>query len=117
MSSDAPAVSVRNVSKRYRLYDRDRDRLVEWLSGGRVKRHRDFWVLRDVSLEVWPGDSVQLAAPVAVPCPEDVLRVDLDVTGQQQGSADCEKQHQLGQVAALGGGASGRPFGARDHST
>jgi ABC-type polysaccharide/polyol phosphate transport system ATPase subunit len=56
--ADHLLVSIQGVSKRYRLYHRDRDRLVEWLTGGRVKRHRDFWALRDVSLDVWRGETL-----------------------------------------------------------
>ena len=51
-----PAISVRGISKRYRLYRRQSDRLVEWLT--RRARHRPFWALRDVSFDVAPGEIV-----------------------------------------------------------
>ena len=51
-----PAISVRGVSKRYRLYSRQSDRLVEWLT--RHPRHRPFWALRDVSFQVARGEIV-----------------------------------------------------------
>jgi len=57
-TTDQPVVSVRNVSKRYRLYHRERDRLIEWFSAGRLKRHRDFWALREVSLDIWRGETL-----------------------------------------------------------
>src|SRR5437867_9176947 len=50
------AISVRHVSKRYRLYSRQSDRLVEWIT--RRSRHRPFWALRDVSFEVARGEIV-----------------------------------------------------------
>jgi ABC-type polysaccharide/polyol phosphate transport system ATPase subunit len=56
--ADEPAVSIVDVSKRYRLYHRDRDRLIEWFSAGRVKRHRDFWALQNVSLDIWRGETL-----------------------------------------------------------
>ena len=54
----ALAVGVENVSKQYRIYDRPSDRLAESLSRGRLRRHREFWALRDVSFEVQAGTTV-----------------------------------------------------------
>jgi lipopolysaccharide transport system ATP-binding protein len=52
-------VSVRAVGKAYRLYDRPQDRLKHMLLS-RVGRPygREFWALRDVSLEVRRGEAV-----------------------------------------------------------
>jgi lipopolysaccharide transport system ATP-binding protein len=44
------------VSKRFRLYARQQDRLAEWLT--RRPRHRPFWALRDVSFDVRRGEIV-----------------------------------------------------------
>ena len=54
----ALAVGVENVSKQYRIYDRPSDRLAESLSRGRLRRHREFWALRDISFEVQAGTTV-----------------------------------------------------------
>ncbi|MFN0124050.1 MAG: ABC transporter ATP-binding protein [Blastocatellia bacterium] len=51
-------ISVQNVSKLYRIYDTPSGRLKEILLRGRRKYHRDFWALRDVSLEVGAGETV-----------------------------------------------------------
>jgi lipopolysaccharide transport system ATP-binding protein len=51
-------ISVRHVSKMYRIYDRPAGRLKELLLGGRRTYHRAFWALEDVSLEVAPGETV-----------------------------------------------------------
>ncbi|MFN8542847.1 MAG: ABC transporter ATP-binding protein [Candidatus Binatia bacterium] len=56
--ASTPVIAIAGVSKRYRLYHRDRDRLVEWLTLGRAVRHRDFYALRDVSLEVPRGETL-----------------------------------------------------------
>lgn len=68
-----PAISVENVSKKYRLarsgderlpYRTLRDDLVRWASypyralTGRTTRTEDFWALKDVSFEVQPGEVV-----------------------------------------------------------
>jgi ABC-type polysaccharide/polyol phosphate transport system ATPase subunit len=49
-------VAAHDLGKRYKLYTRPADRLLEWLSFGRVRRHEDFWALRDISFEVRTGE-------------------------------------------------------------
>ena len=53
-----PAVSVKGVSKKYRIFPRSRDRLKEALSFGRKKYGHDFWALQDINLEVEPGTTL-----------------------------------------------------------
>ena len=50
-----PSVSVRGVSKKYRIYPSGRHQLREVLSLRRKKYGRDFWALQDIDLEVEPG--------------------------------------------------------------
>jgi lipopolysaccharide transport system ATP-binding protein len=50
------AISIRNLSKIYKIYQRPADILRELLT--RVKRHREFWALRDISLDVKRGEVV-----------------------------------------------------------
>jgi lipopolysaccharide transport system ATP-binding protein len=50
------AISIRNLSKVYKVYQRPVDLLWELLT--RAKRHREFWALRDVSLDVKRGEVV-----------------------------------------------------------
>src|ERR671920_923718 len=57
------ALSVEGVSKQYRIYARPGDRLAESLTRGRVKRHREFWALRDVSFEVERGTTTGIVGP------------------------------------------------------
>ena len=52
------ALGVENVSKQYRIYDRPADRLKESLTRGRLRRHREFWALRDVGFEIQAGTTV-----------------------------------------------------------
>src|SRR3954466_5413146 len=52
------AISVRGVSKMYRIYARPEDRLKQMLWRGRRKYGREFWALRDVSFEVRKGETV-----------------------------------------------------------
>jgi lipopolysaccharide transport system ATP-binding protein len=50
------AISIRNLSKVYKVYQRPVDILRELLT--RRKRHKEFWALRDVSLDVKRGEVV-----------------------------------------------------------
>jgi ABC-2 type transport system ATP-binding protein len=52
------AVSVKGVSKKYRIFPSGRARLKEALSFGRKKYSRDFWALKDIDLEVEPGTTL-----------------------------------------------------------
>jgi len=55
--SDA-VISVRDLSKRFKLYRDPWDRVVEWLTLGRVVRHESFWALQGINLEVMRGECV-----------------------------------------------------------
>ncbi|MBI3894518.1 MAG: ABC transporter ATP-binding protein [Acidobacteria bacterium] len=54
------AVHIREVSKSYPIYERPSDRLKELLTGNRRSYHRDFWALRDISLEIPRGSTFGL---------------------------------------------------------
>jgi ABC-type polysaccharide/polyol phosphate transport system ATPase subunit len=51
------AVEFQDVSKSYAIYDSPGDRLKELLSLNRLKRHKDFWALHDLSFEVRRGET------------------------------------------------------------
>jgi len=55
--SDA-VVSVRDLSKRFKLYKDPWGRVVEWLTWGWVVRHESFWALQGINLEVRRGECV-----------------------------------------------------------
>jgi lipopolysaccharide transport system ATP-binding protein len=65
MSSDI-AIAVKNISKAYQVYDKPQDRLRQFaltrlqkLTGIKARSYyRDFWALKNVSLEVKKGDTV-----------------------------------------------------------
>lgn len=52
------AVSIRGVSKRYRIFPSQSDRFKQMLSFGRVRRGHEFWALRDIDLEVERGTTL-----------------------------------------------------------
>ena len=51
------AVEFQGVSKSYSIYDSPGDRLKELLSFNRLKCHKDFWALHDVSFETRRGET------------------------------------------------------------
>src|SRR3954471_21855296 len=57
------ALRVQGVSKQYRTYARPGDRLKESLSRGRLRRHKEFWALHDVSFELNEGEIVGIIGP------------------------------------------------------
>lgn len=59
MSSDDIVLSVKNVSKRFEMYDKPRHRLQQMLLGPFGKKYyREFWALRDINFEVRRGECV-----------------------------------------------------------
>jgi ABC-type polysaccharide/polyol phosphate transport system ATPase subunit len=52
------AISVKNLGKKYHLYDSPKHRLKEALHPFRKKYHREFWALRNVSFELRRGESI-----------------------------------------------------------
>jgi lipopolysaccharide transport system ATP-binding protein len=57
------ALRVEKVSKQYRIYERPGDRLKESLTRGRLRRHKEFWALRDVDFQIEPGTTVGIVGP------------------------------------------------------
>lgn len=51
------AVEFQGVSKSYAIYESPGDRLKELLTLNRLKRHKDFWALRDISFDVKRGET------------------------------------------------------------
>lgn len=52
------AIRVKDVSKLYEMYDKPRDRLRQFLSRGRRTYYKEFWALKDVSLDVQKGETL-----------------------------------------------------------
>ncbi|MBB2916078.1 ABC transporter ATP-binding protein [Cupriavidus alkaliphilus] len=57
MSSDV-IVHTENLGKCYEIYDRPKDRLLQMLARGRKQYFREFWALRNISLEIRRGENV-----------------------------------------------------------
>lgn len=57
MSSDI-AISVRNLTRKYRIFGHPGDRIKQALTFGRLQFHKEFTALRDVSFEIKKGETV-----------------------------------------------------------
>jgi ABC-type polysaccharide/polyol phosphate transport system ATPase subunit len=56
--SDSIAISVKNVSKKYRLFNSPRERLWETLHPFNKKYHREFWALKEIDFQIPKGATV-----------------------------------------------------------
>jgi len=52
------AISIDNLGKCYRIYSRPKDRLLQTLYRGRKQLYREFWALRNITLEVHRGQTL-----------------------------------------------------------
>lgn len=53
-----PAISIRNVSKCFEMYDTPRDRLRQFFAPKGRKYYREFWALNEISFDVAPGETI-----------------------------------------------------------
>lgn len=51
-------ISIKNLGKAYKVYPSRVARMKEWMGLGATEHHRKHWVLKDISFEVAPGESV-----------------------------------------------------------
>jgi len=51
-------VSVQSVSKKYRLFNSPKERLLEAMHPFKKKYHREFWALRDIELDIPKGTTI-----------------------------------------------------------
>jgi ABC-type ATPase with predicted acetyltransferase domain len=58
MSSTDIAISVRNLTKTYRLFGHPGDRIKQFFSLGLKQYHREFTALKDVSFDIRKGETV-----------------------------------------------------------
>jgi len=52
------AVSIKNVSKKYRLYNSPHERFLEAMHPFKKKYHKEFWAVKDISFDVPQGKTV-----------------------------------------------------------
>lgn len=50
-------IQVKNLSKRYKVYNSTKDRLKDWLIPNKT-HHEEFWALKNINFTVKPGESI-----------------------------------------------------------
>lgn len=58
MSSNDIVLSVKNLSKRFEIYDRPRHRLLQMLAMGKKTFYNEFWALQNIDFEIRKGESI-----------------------------------------------------------
>ena len=53
-----PLISIRNITKKYHTFDSDWHRFLEAITNGRIRRRHEHWILKGISLDAEPGDSI-----------------------------------------------------------
>ncbi|MBO5605571.1 MAG: ABC transporter ATP-binding protein [Acidaminococcaceae bacterium] len=89
------SICIRDVSKRYKIYPSRQARLKDWFLPFEGKRYEEKWVLRDISLDVLPGEAVGLVGMNGAG-KSTLLKI---VTGTTQPTTGTIEFH--GSVAAL----------------
>jgi len=52
------AISVHNLGKKFKLFTSSGGRFLEYMSIGKIKRHTDFWALKDISFDIPTGTTL-----------------------------------------------------------
>lgn len=58
MSSNNAVIKAENISKRFEIYTKPRDRLLQFFSMGKRQYFKEFWALRDINFEIYEGEVV-----------------------------------------------------------
>lgn len=94
-------VTVRGLSKRYKIYPDSWSRVIEWASGGRLRRHAEKWALRGVSFDVPKGSSLGVVGANGAG-KSTLLKILSGTTLPTSGSYEIEGR--LGSLLELGAG-------------
>ena len=89
------AISVKNLTKIYKLYDKPIDRLKETLSITKKKYHREHYALRDISFDVKKGESVGIIGTIGSG-KSTILKIITGVLNQTSGELKVK-----GKISAL----------------
>ena len=88
-------ISLAHLSKKYPIYDSPAKKLLEFLALRKVKLHREFWALQDISLDIFKGDAIGIIG-VNGSGKSTLLQIVAGILHQNTGICEVE-----GRVAAL----------------
>ncbi len=52
------SLSVKHISKKFRLYESNKDRIIEFFHPRNKRYHKEFWALKDINFDVTKGQTV-----------------------------------------------------------
>jgi lipopolysaccharide transport system ATP-binding protein len=96
-----PIIQARHLSKKYAIYDRPRDKLIELLGLARVPLHREFWALQDLTFEVEAGQTLGIIGQNGSG-KSTLLQVLAGIMRQTRG--DCQVYGKVSALLELGSG-------------
>ena len=102
------AISVNNVSKMYKLYDKPMDRLKESLGLSRQKKYKEHYALHDVSFTVHKGETVGIIGTNGSG-KSTILKIITGVLNPTQG--DVTVDGRISALLELGAGFNGEYSG------
>ena len=94
-------IRCKDLGKRYKVYPNSRARIAEWVTLGRVKRHKEKWALRDISFEVPKGSALGVVGANGAG-KSTLLKVLTGVTPPTNGL--FEMKGRIGSLLELGSG-------------
>lgn len=95
------AIRVKNVNKMYKLYDRNRDRVVDALGLSRKPRYKEHYALHNLSFDVGRGETVGIIGTNGAG-KSTILKIITGVLNQTDG--DVEINGRISALLELGAG-------------
>jgi teichoic acid transport system ATP-binding protein len=95
LSANEAVISIRHLTKMYKLYGRNRDRIADAFGFSKKKRYREHYALRDVSFEVRKGETVGIIGTNGAG-KSTILKIITGVLNQTSGEIDIS-----GRISAL----------------
>ncbi len=94
-------INLVHLSKKYPIYDSPARKLLEFLALRKVKLHREFWALQDISLDIYKGDAVGIIG-VNGSGKSTLLQIVAGILRQNSGV--CRVQGRVAALLELGAG-------------
>jgi lipopolysaccharide transport system ATP-binding protein len=95
------AIRLAHLSKKYPIYDSPGQKVLEWLTLGKRRFHREFWALQDVSLEVPKGVTLGIIGQNGAG-KSTLLQLIAGILQQTRG--DCRVNGTVSSLLELGAG-------------
>lgn len=104
MSEEKLAISVKDVTKIYRLYDNNKDRFADAFGLSKKKRYKEHYALRDLSFDVHTGETVGIIGTNGAG-KSTILKIITGVLNPTSGSVDINGR--ISALLELGAGFNG----------